>query len=133
MLPIRFRLIVPSLELGLPFFPSASWPLSFLSLFFLFLRPCYDPVQSSSCSLCVFYKTLVVGKDTYLNPTDNNNVWLKANFVLRLTWMWQLTSYDFTKIHKTHDLKRLSIVFLCRFDFYLNRDGTSFTIHKIIF
>ena len=25
---------------GLPFFPSASWPLSFLSLFFLFLRPC---------------------------------------------------------------------------------------------
>ena len=24
----------------LPFFPSASWPLSFLSLFFLFLRPC---------------------------------------------------------------------------------------------
>ena len=26
---------------GLPFFPSASWPLSFLSLFFLFLRPCF--------------------------------------------------------------------------------------------
>ena len=25
---------------GLPFFPSASWPLSFLSLFFLFIRPC---------------------------------------------------------------------------------------------
>ena len=25
---------------GLPFFPSASWPLSFLPLFFLFLRPC---------------------------------------------------------------------------------------------
>ena len=25
---------------GLPLFPSASWPLSFLSLFFLFLRPC---------------------------------------------------------------------------------------------
>ena len=25
---------------GLPFCPSASWPLSFLSLFFLFLRPC---------------------------------------------------------------------------------------------
>ena len=24
----------------LPFFPSASWPQSFLSLFFLFLRPC---------------------------------------------------------------------------------------------
>ena len=25
---------------GLPFFPSASWPLSFLSLFFLFLQLC---------------------------------------------------------------------------------------------
>ena len=25
---------------GLPFFPSASWPLSFLFFFFLFLRPC---------------------------------------------------------------------------------------------
>ena len=113
---------------GLPFFPSASWPLSFLSLFFLFLRPCliharmpdwgmafvhghtflhswthflafmdtlscihghtflhswthflafmewaddigsgpaawsYVPVQSSSCSLRVFYRTLEVGK-----------------------------------------------------------------------
>ena len=90
---------------GLSFFPSASWPLSFLSLFFLFLRPCliharmpgwgrsfvhghtflhswthflafmewaddigsrpaawsYVPVQSSSCSLRVFYRTLVVG------------------------------------------------------------------------
>ena len=25
---------------GLPFFPSVSWPLSFLPLFFLFPRPC---------------------------------------------------------------------------------------------
>ena len=25
---------------GLPFFPPASWPLSFLPLFFLFLQPC---------------------------------------------------------------------------------------------
>ena len=88
--------------------PSASWPLSFLSLF-LFLRPCliharmpdrgrvfvhghtflhswthflafmewaddgcsgpatwsYVPVKSSSCSLRVFYRTFVVGKDTH--------------------------------------------------------------------
>ena len=98
----------------LPFFPSASWPLSFLSLFFLFLRPCliharmpdwgkafvhghtflhswthflafmewaddigsgpaawsYVPVQSSSCSLRVFYRTSVVGKDTYWIPLN---------------------------------------------------------------
>ena len=67
---------------GLPFLPSASWP---LSLFFLFLRPCliharmpdwggafmhghtflhscYVPVQSSSCSLRVFYRTLAIGR-----------------------------------------------------------------------
>ena len=28
----------------------------------------YVPVQSSSCSLIVFYRTLVVGKDTYYTP-----------------------------------------------------------------
>ena len=28
----------------------------------------YVPVQSSSCSLRVFYRTLVVGKDTYYTP-----------------------------------------------------------------
>ena len=52
----------------------------FLPLFFLFFRPClihaddtgsrpaawsYISVQSYSCSLRVFYRTLVVGKDTY--------------------------------------------------------------------
>ena len=33
---------------GLPFFPSASWPLSFL-LFFLFLRPCLIHARMPDC------------------------------------------------------------------------------------
>ena len=32
----------------------------------------YFPVQSYSCSPCIFYRILVVSKDT-LNPTYNNN------------------------------------------------------------
>ena len=35
--------LVPQISfsfVGLPFFPSASWPLSIMSLFFFFLRPC---------------------------------------------------------------------------------------------
>ena len=93
----------------LPFFPSASWHLSFLSLFLSlssssylawFMRECltgvgllcmdtlscihgvgrwlgsrpaawnYVPVQSYSCSLCAFYRTLVlVGKDSHYTLT----------------------------------------------------------------
>ena len=90
---------------GLPLFPSASWPLSF-PLSFSSLPPTlldscanawlgqgfcawthflafmewaddigsgpaawsYVPVRSSSCSLPVFYRTLVVGKDAYQTP-----------------------------------------------------------------